>query len=185
MLNLQRLLRGRSEWNSSTGHIFWYMMDEHMHFWCHPEIMCSHGSHENFLKCAYIIFKFWIYDLTENANHSTIKHFEAFNQWMNQLRQKSNVRGKFWTLSTFKWFPVRLLSCDAKLIGNLFFLIRFSSKKTINYQVFKPSLGWSGGGGQRSRTVRLESRVWELEQLKNLCLWDFWLDVGFDSSNCS
>ncbi len=80
MLTCQRLLRSRSELNSSTAHIFWYMMDEHMHFWCHPRIMRSHGSHELFLKCAYIIFESWIYDLTENANHNTMKRFEAFNQ---------------------------------------------------------------------------------------------------------
>ncbi len=57
MLNLQRLLRGRCEWNSGTAHIFWYMMDKHMHLWRYPEIMCSLGSHELFLKYAYIIFE--------------------------------------------------------------------------------------------------------------------------------
>ncbi len=99
MLNPQLLLRGKSEWNSGTAHIFWYMIDEHMHFWCHPEIMCSHGSHERFLKCVWTIFEFLIQDPTENANHNTIKCFEAFNQWMiqrwNQLLQKSTARGKF------------------------------------------------------------------------------------------
>ncbi len=74
----QRLLRSRSELISGAAHIFWYMMDEHMHFRCHPRIMCSHGSHE--LKCAYIIFESWMYDLTENANHNTTERFEAFNQ---------------------------------------------------------------------------------------------------------
>ncbi len=65
MLTLRCLLRSRSELNSGTAHILWYMMDEHMYFWCHRGIMCSHGSHERFLKCACIIFGFWIYDLTE------------------------------------------------------------------------------------------------------------------------
>ncbi len=60
MLSCQRLLRSRSELNSGTAHIFWYMMDDQMHFWSHPRIMCSHGSHERFLKCADIIFEFWI-----------------------------------------------------------------------------------------------------------------------------
>ncbi len=66
--------------NSGTAHIFWYMVDEHMYFWCHPGIMCSHAYHERFLKCAYIIFGCWIYDLTETANHNTMKHFEPFNE---------------------------------------------------------------------------------------------------------
>ncbi len=81
MLTVRRLLRSRPELNSSTAHIFWYMMDKHMYFWCHPGITCSHCSHERFLKCAHIIFGFWIENLTENANHSTMRHFEAFNQW--------------------------------------------------------------------------------------------------------
>ncbi len=79
MPTLRLLLRSRPEMNSGTAHIFWYMMDEHMYLWCHPGITCSHGSHERFLKCACIIFGFWIYDLTENANHSTMKRFKAFN----------------------------------------------------------------------------------------------------------
>ncbi len=62
MPTLRCLLRSRPELNSGTVHIFWYMMDEHMHFWCHPGIMCSHGSEERCLECAYIIFGFWIYD---------------------------------------------------------------------------------------------------------------------------
>ncbi len=57
MLTCQRLLRSRSELNSGTTHIFWYMMDEHMNFWCHPRIMCSHGSHELFLKCSFRVLK--------------------------------------------------------------------------------------------------------------------------------
>ncbi len=80
MLTCQCLLKSRSELNSGTVHMFWCMMDEHMHFWCHPRIMCSHGSHERLTKCAYIIFESWVYDLTENANHNTMKRFEAFNQ---------------------------------------------------------------------------------------------------------
>ncbi len=96
MLTLRRLLRSRPVLNSGTAHIFWYMMDEHMYFWCHSGIMCSHGSHERFLKCAYIIFGFWIYDLTENANHNTMEQFEAFNQWRirrwNHLLQESTAR---------------------------------------------------------------------------------------------
>ncbi len=58
MLTLRRLLRRRYELNSGTTHIFWYMMDAHMYFWCHPGIMCSHGFHKRFLKCVYIIFGF-------------------------------------------------------------------------------------------------------------------------------
>ncbi len=99
MLTLQRLFRSRPELNSGTAHVFWYMMDEHMYFWCHPGIMCSHGSHERFLKCAYINFGFWIYDLTENANHNRTKRCEAFNQWRirqwNHLLQKSTTREQF------------------------------------------------------------------------------------------
>ncbi len=41
MLALQRLLRSRPKWSYGTAHIFWYMMDEHMYFWCHPGILCS------------------------------------------------------------------------------------------------------------------------------------------------
>ncbi len=78
MLALQRLLRNRSKWSCGTAHIFWYMMDEHVYFGCHPGILCSHGSHERFLECAYITVGFWIYDLTENTNHNTMKRFEAF-----------------------------------------------------------------------------------------------------------
>ncbi len=63
-----------------------------------------------------------------------------------------------------------LLSCDAKLSSNLFFQIRISSKKTITIRFVKPSFGRSGGGGQRSRTVRLEARIGELEQLKEQLL---------------
>ncbi len=54
------LLRGRFKCNSGAAHIFWYMMDEQMHVWCHLQIMCSHGCQERFLKCAYTIFKFRI-----------------------------------------------------------------------------------------------------------------------------
>ncbi len=32
MLTLQRLFRGRPQWNSGTAHIFWYMVAEHMEF---------------------------------------------------------------------------------------------------------------------------------------------------------
>ncbi len=106
MLTLRRLLRSRSELNSGTAHIFWNMMDVHMYFWCHPGIMCLHGSHERFLKCAYIIFGFWIYDLTEKANHNTMKHFEAFNKWRirrwNHLLQRSTKREQFRAFSAFK-----------------------------------------------------------------------------------
>ncbi len=60
ILICQRLFRSRYELNPATAHIFRYMMDKHMHFWCHLRIMCSHGSRELFLKCAYIIFGFLI-----------------------------------------------------------------------------------------------------------------------------
>ncbi len=99
MLALQRLLRRRPKWSCGTAHIFWYMMDKHKYFWCHPWIMCSHGTHERFLECAYITFGFWIYDLTENTNYNTMKRFEAFNQWRfrrrNQLLQKSSTIKQF------------------------------------------------------------------------------------------
>ncbi len=91
MLTRQRLLRSRPELNSDTARIFWYMMDEHMYFWYHPEIVCSRRSNERFLQFAYISFEFWILDLTDKASHKTIKCFEGFNQWMirrrNQLLQ--------------------------------------------------------------------------------------------------
>ncbi len=45
-INLTKLYRNAGEFKSGT------VMDEHMHFWCHPRIMCSHGSHQLFLKCA-------------------------------------------------------------------------------------------------------------------------------------
>ncbi len=96
MLALQRLLRSRPKWSCGTAHIFWYIMGEHMYFWCHPGIMCSN---ERFLECAYIIFAFWIYDLTENTNYNTMKRLEAFNQWRirrrNHLLQKSTTREQF------------------------------------------------------------------------------------------
>ncbi len=60
MLACRRRLRSRPELNSGTARIFWYMMDEPMHFWCHPGFLCLHDSQERFLKCAYIIFEFWI-----------------------------------------------------------------------------------------------------------------------------
>ncbi len=77
MLALQRLLRCRPKWSYGTAHISWYIMDEHMYFWCHPGILCSHGSHERFLECAYITFGFRIYDLTEK----------------NQLQHDETLRG--------------------------------------------------------------------------------------------
>ncbi len=80
MLTLRRVLRSRPELNSGSAHIFWYIMDEHMHIWSKPRIMCSYGSHELFLKRNYIIFESWIEDLIESANHNTMKCFEAFNQ---------------------------------------------------------------------------------------------------------
>ncbi len=99
MLSLQRLLRGMSKWSCGTAHIFWYIMDEHMYFWCRPEILCSHGSHKRFLEYAYIIFGFWIYDLTENTNYNTMKRLEAFNQWRirrrNHLLHRSTTREQF------------------------------------------------------------------------------------------
>ncbi len=69
----RRLLRSRPELNSGTAHIFWHMVDEHIYFWCHPGILCSHGSHERFLECGYITFGFWFSDLTENPNYNTMK----------------------------------------------------------------------------------------------------------------
>ncbi len=45
MLALQRLLRSMSKWSCGTAHIFWYIMDEHMYFWCHPGILCSVATH--------------------------------------------------------------------------------------------------------------------------------------------
>ncbi len=42
------------------------MMDEHMHFLCYPDIVL-HGFHEPFLEYVYIIFEFWVKDVTENV----------------------------------------------------------------------------------------------------------------------
>ncbi len=72
MLTLRRLLRSRPELNSGASHMFWFMMDENMYFSCHPGIMCSHSSDERFLKCAYIIFGFWIYDLNQLQHDETL-----------------------------------------------------------------------------------------------------------------
>ncbi len=58
MLTPQRLRRSRPKWNSGMAHIFWHMMDEHMHFWYQPEIVCLNGVYERFLEYVYIIFKF-------------------------------------------------------------------------------------------------------------------------------
>ncbi len=55
----------------------------------------------------------------------------------------------------------------------------FRVKRLWTIRFVKPSFGWSGCGGQRSKTVRLEVRIRELEQLKKLCLCYFWLDVSF------
>ncbi len=60
MLTLQNLLRSKPKLNSGTTHIFWYMMDEHMCFWCHPENACLHCFRELFLEYAYIIVKLWV-----------------------------------------------------------------------------------------------------------------------------
>ncbi len=60
MLTLQRLLRSRPELNSVMAHIFWNMMDEHMHVLCHLVVMCSNGSNKLFIKCFYIILESWI-----------------------------------------------------------------------------------------------------------------------------
>ncbi len=38
MPTCQRLLRSWPDLNSVTAHTFWYMMDKHLHFWCHPRI---------------------------------------------------------------------------------------------------------------------------------------------------
>ncbi len=65
MLTLQRLLRRRPKWNSDMAHIFWYMMDEHIRFWCQHAIGYFHGFHEIFLEYVNITFKFWVYDATE------------------------------------------------------------------------------------------------------------------------
>ncbi len=46
--------RRRLKYNSGSVLIFWYMMDEHMEFWCHPEIVCLHSFHEFFLEYVYI-----------------------------------------------------------------------------------------------------------------------------------
>ncbi len=99
MLALQRLLRSRPKWSCGTAHIFWYITDEHMYFWCHPGILCSQGPYERFSECAYIIYGFWIYDLTENTNYNMMKRFKSFNQWRirrrNQLLQGSTTREQF------------------------------------------------------------------------------------------
>ncbi len=99
MLALQRLLRSRPKWSCGTANILWYIMDEHMYFWCHPGILCSQGSHERFHEYAYIIFDFWIYDLTENTYYNTTKRFEAFYLWRtrrrNHLLQRSTSREQF------------------------------------------------------------------------------------------
>ncbi len=51
----------------------------------------------------------------------------------------------------------------------------------LHIRFVMPCFGWSGGVVQRSRTARLEARIGELEQLKKLCLCNFWLDVSFQS----
>ncbi len=179
MLALQHLLRSRPKWSCGTAHIFWYMMDEHMYFWCHPEIMCQHGSYERFLKWAHTIFGFWIYYSAENANHNTMKRFETFSQWRirrwNHLLQKSTEREQFLTLSTFKWFPWYSFLAMPRWSAICSSRFGFRVKRLLTIRFVKPSFGWSGGGGQRSRTVRLEARIGELEQLKKFCLGTFGL----------
>ncbi len=82
----------------------------------------------------------------------------------------------------FPWYlfltlPSRSTNCSSRF--------RFRVKRLLTIRFVKPSFGWSGGGGQKIGTVRLEPRIGELEQLNKLCLCDCWLDVSFHSSNSS
>ncbi len=44
MLTPQYLLRSRPKWNWGTVFIFWYKMDEQIHFWCRPALLPSTSS---------------------------------------------------------------------------------------------------------------------------------------------
>ncbi len=104
------------------------------------------------------VYHFRILDLRFDRKRQP-QHFEAFNQWVirrwNHLLQESTATEKFWTLSAFKWFPVMLCSYDAKLISNLLFLIRVSSKKGCQTQF---CVKWSCGTKKRDSPVRVENR---------------------------
>ncbi len=82
----------------------------------------------------------------------------------------------------FPWYSFLALSSWSVNYSSRF---GFRVKILLTIGFFRSSFGWSGGGGQRRGTVRLESRIGESEQLKKLCLCDWWLDVRFHGSNGS
>ncbi len=148
-------------------------MDEHTYFWCHPGILCLHGSHECFLECAYITFGFWIYDLTENTNYNTMKRFEAFNQWRirrrNLLLQRSTTREQFLVLrlpklrSDWERLLWLLFKCSATCKGEGGYIELFN---TWGVRTF--SNGYYFGRSERIRTrvFNLSSLSYQLTQKK-------------------
>ncbi len=87
--------------NSGASHILRYMIKEHMHVCCHPNIECSYGGLEGIIKYAYgmfivlcmyikygmhIFFNTWLKDITESSNLNIMKSVEAFIQWMMRRR---------------------------------------------------------------------------------------------------
>ncbi len=78
----------------------------------------------------------------------------------------------------FPWYSFFAMQTWSAICSSRF---EFRVKRLLTIRFVKPSFGWGGGGGQRSRAVRLEARILELEQLKKFCLCYFWFDVSFHS----
>ncbi len=62
-----------------------------MHYWCHPEIVCSHGVHELFIEYVCIIFKFRVYDDAENFNQGKTNRLEPVEDLTVEQTSKVDV----------------------------------------------------------------------------------------------
>ncbi len=113
------------------------------------------------------------------SRHSTSRWTDDVATSFRKTPQEGNCE-HCQTSNDFPWY-----SFHAMPIWSANRYSRFRVKWLLTFGFVKPSCGWNRAGGQSNGTVRLESRIGELEQLKKLCLCDCWLDVSFHSSNSS
>ncbi len=144
-----------------------------MYFWCHPEIVVAWIPWTFPQMCLYHFRKLDLkFDRKRQPQHDkALRGIQAVG-YFEHCRPSND----------FPWYSFLPMPSWSAVCSSGF---GFRAKRLLNITFVKPSFEWIGSEGQWSRTVRLELRIGELEQLKKLCLYDVWLDVSIHSSNCS
>ncbi len=176
MLNLQCLFRGRSEWNWGAAHIFWHMMDEHIHI--------IHRTSSTDYVFAWLPWTF---------PQMCLYHFripDLRSDWKRYPQQDKALRGiqtvddptveptpseKHCKREVLNIVGLQMISRDTQFLwcrADRQSVLR--AKRLLNMRFVNPSFGWNWSGEQWSREVRLESRIGELEEQNKLWLCDFW-----------